>query len=359
MVSQPSLGGEVGAAARLLAWYDQHRRDLPWRAAPGERADPYKVWLSEIMLQQTTVAAVKPYFEAFLLRWRDVSSLARAKSEEVLRAWAGLGYYSRARNLHACARIIAAEFAGRFPDTEAELRRLPGIGPYTAAAIAAIAFGRQTVAVDGNVERVIARLFAVGTTRPRLTSEIKTRAATLVPPKRPGDFTQALMDLGASLCSPNAPSCGMCPLQEFCLGYASGAPETLPRKAVRQRRPVRHGAAFFVRRKDGAVLVRTRPPSGLLGGMAEIPGTDWDPSFDRALAKSQAPFAARYQKLAAGITHTFTHFTLQLDIYVAEVAKSRRAPAGCRFIPECDLDKEAFPSVMRKVIDAVRCSEAC
>jgi A/G-specific adenine glycosylase len=342
------------AAAALLAWYDRYRRDLPWRALPGEAADPYKVWLSEIMLQQTTVTAVKPYFLGFLARWPNVSLLAQASGDEVMRAWAGLGYYSRARNLHACAKIIAARFGGEFPATEAGLRGLPGIGPYTAAAIAAIAFGRPAAAVDGNAERVLARLFSIETPLPAAKSEIKAKAAAMVPVDRPGDFAQAMMDLGAVVCAPKHPSCEICPLLEFCCGHASDRPESLPRKAPRRERPRRQGAVFFVRRRDGAVLVRTRPPRGLLGGTTEIPGTGWEIHFDAASATRQAPIEASYSKLDRQVAHVFTHFALRLDIYVAEVSNRRRAPKGYRFVPGRGLDKEAFPSVMRKIIETVR-----
>jgi len=354
MAFKTSLDACAGAAAALLAWYDRHRRDLPWRALPGEPADPYKVWLSEIMLQQTTVTAVKPYFLRFLARWPNVGLLAQASGEEVMRAWAGLGYYSRARNLHACAKIVAGPLKGKFPDTEAGLQDLPGIGPYTAAAVAAIAFGRPAAAIDGNAERVLARLHSIATPLPAARSEIKAKAAAMMPVEQPGDFAQAMMDLGAMICSPKHPSCDICPLLKFCRGHASGCPESLPRKALRRARPLRQGAAFFVRRGDGAVLVRTRPPKGLLGGMTEIPGTAWEIYFDAALAARQAPIEASYRKLGREVTHAFTHFALRLDIYVAEVANRRRAPAGYRFVPECGLDKEAFPSVMRKVIEAVR-----
>lgn len=340
-------------AAAVLAWYDAFRRDLPWRARPGEPVDPYRVWLSEIMLQQTTVAAVKPYFAAFLSRWPNVGLLAKAPIEVVMRQWAGLGYYSRARNLHACAKIIAERFAGKFPDTETALRDLPGIGPYTAAAIAAIAFGRPAVVVDGNVERVIARLFSIETPLPAAKSAIKAKASEITPLERPGDFAQAMMDLGATICTPKQPSCAICPLLKFCRGQASGQPESFPRKAPRRDRPLRLGAAFFVRRGDGAVLVRTRPPKGLLGGMTELPGTAWETDFDPALALTQAPIVASYRKLESGITHVFTHFALQLDIYVAEVSGKQAAPEGYRFVPGPGLDKEAFPSVMRKVIEAI------
>ncbi len=354
MAFKTSLDPRAGAAAALLAWYDRDRRDLPWRALPGEPADPYKVWLSEIMLQQTTVAAVKPYFLGFLTRWPNVGLLAQASGEEVMRAWSGLGYYSRARNLHACAKIVAGSRKGKFPDTEAGLRCLPGIGPYTAAAVAAIAFGRPVAAIDGNAERVLARLYAISTPLPAARSEIRAKAAAMVPVERPGDFAQAMMDLGAVICSPRHPSCDICPLRKFCRGHASGCPESLPRKVPRRERPLRRGAAFFVRRRDGAVLVRTRSSQGLLGGMTEIPGTGWETLLDAALAARQAPVEASYRKLDRQVAHAFSHFHLRLDIYVAEVASWRRAPMGYRFVPERRLDKEAFPSVMRKIIEAVR-----
>jgi len=342
------------AAAAVLAWYDRHRRDLPWRARPGEAADPYKVWLSEIMLQQTTVAAVKPYFAAFLARWPNVGLLAAASSEEVMRAWAGLGYYSRARNLHACAKLIMGTFGGGFPVTEVALRTLPGIGPYTAAAIAAIAFGQRAAAIDGNVARVVARLFAIETPLPAANAEIKARAEAIVPGARPGDFAQAMMDLGAMVCVPKQPACGLCPVQDLCLAHGSGLAASLPRKAPRPQRPLRRGAAFFVRRADGAVLVRTRPERGLLGGMVELPGTEWETDFVDALALAQAPLKAQFRKLESGIDHAFTHFALSLSIYVAEVREDKRAPNGYRWTPAHALDKEAFPGVMRKVIEAVR-----
>lgn len=344
----------ASCAGAVLAWYDRHRRALPWRAASGEPSDPYAVWLSEIMLQQTTVAAVKPYFAAFLKRWPDVGSLAAAPLDEVMRQWAGLGYYSRARNLHACAQAIVERFGGRFPDNEAALRALPGLGPYTAAAIAAIAFGRRAVVVDGNVERVVARLFAIETPMPAAKPLIRERAAEITPEHRAGDYAQAMMDLGATICTPKQPACAICPLSVPCEGRATGEPARFPVKAPKTVRPRRRGAAFYVRRDDGAVLVRTRPQKGLLGGMTEIPGTPWSADFIEGSALDLAPLTARYRRLSGSVEHVFTHFALQLFIYVGEVETGRAAPDGCRWAPAERLDEEALPSLMRKVIESVR-----
>jgi A/G-specific adenine glycosylase len=338
--------------AVLLAWYDRHRRKLPWRAAPGEIPDPYRVWLSEIMLQQTTVKAVAPYFLRFVARWPTVEALARAPLDEVLRLWAGLGYYARARNLHACARVIVAEHGGKFPRSETGLRELPGIGAYTAAAIAAIAYDTPSVPVDGNIERVIARLFAVTGELPAAKPEIARLAANLTPPSRAGDFAQALMDLGASTCTPKNPACALCPWNECCLAYARGDAESLPRKAEKAAGQLRRGAAFVVRRSDGALLVRTRPAKGLLGAMTEVPTTDWTSEFDGDMAIEHAPLPkdTEWRRIAGVVTHTFTHFPLQLTVYVAQVGARTRAPAGMRWVAAPDLAGEAFPTVMRKVL---------
>jgi A/G-specific adenine glycosylase len=348
-------------AAHLLAWYDRHRRDLPWRAPPGIAADPYVVWLSEIMLQQTTVAAVKPYFTAFLARWPNVAALAAAPLEAVMQQWAGLGYYSRARNLYACAQAIVKEHGGVFPACEAALLRLPGIGPYTAAAIAAIAFDAKTVVVDGNVERVMARLAALETPLPAAKPLIKEKVAALVPVDRPGDFAQAMMDLGATICTPRRPACGLCPVLSFCQAAAQATPERFPLKLPKRQRPHRQGVAFFIRCGD-AVLVRTRAPRGLLGGMAEFPGTDWreasdheiDQEIDHEKALREAPLIADYRRLKLGVRHVFTHFSLELAIFVAETAAATAAPGDCRWVKEAALAEEALPSVMRKVAAAVR-----
>jgi A/G-specific adenine glycosylase len=333
----------------LLAWYDRHRRHLPWRASPGKAADPYHVWLSEIMLQQTTVKAVGPYYAKFLARWPDVKSLAKAPLDDVLRAWAGLGYYARARNLHACAKAVAGEHGGRFPGNEDDLRALPGIGSYTAAAIAAIAFGRRAVAVDGNIERVIARLFAIEAELPAAKSEIRARAETLVPSRRPGDFTQAMMDLGATICSPKQPACGICPWVNACAARARGDAETFPRKTPKVEGRMRYGASFVVTRADGHVLVRTRPEKGLLGGMTEVPSTAWTHDFDETAALRHAPIKTKWRKLPSVVEHGFTHFPLRQIVYVANAPTKTKAPAGMRWVALAELHTEALPNVMRKV----------
>jgi len=348
--SDPAWQGSVSA---LLAWYDASRRILPWRAPPGKQASAYSVWLSEIMLQQTTVAAVTPYFQNFLKRWPSVKHLAQAPIEDIMRQWAGLGYYSRARNLHACAQIIEARYKGEFPSNEADLLKLPGIGPYTAAAIAAIAFGRRAVVIDGNVERVIARLFAIVTPLPSGKALIRQKAGLLTPAVRPGDYAQAMMDLGATICTPRRPACAICPYSIACAARALGHPHEFPKKVPKPDRPSRGGAVFYIYREDGAVLVRNRPPKGLLGGMAELPGTEWAPDFDPKEALSAAPAAGSYKLLEGRVEHVFTHFALQLDVYFGILTEAAKLPEGCRFVAKDNLEAEAFPSLMRKVIKFV------
>jgi A/G-specific adenine glycosylase len=336
-------------AQSLLRWYDRHRRELPWRARSGERADPYRVWLSEVMLQQTTVATVFSYYDAFLARWPDVAALAAASLDEVLHAWQGLGYYARARNLHACAREIAVRHGGQFPDTEEALLTLPGIGAYTAAAVAAIAFDRPAVPVDGNVERVVARLFAVTAPLPDAKSELRRLAASLAPSLRAGDFAQAMMDLGATICVPRAPKCVLCPLRPSCRATAKGIQDSLPARRARAERPVRYGVAFWVLRADGAVLLRRRPERGLLGGMMEVPSTEWRGapwSVDEA--KSHAPLAARWRPIPDRVRHTFTHFHLELSVLAGSVRAANAE--GCVWVPADRLGDYALPSLMRKVI---------
>jgi A/G-specific adenine glycosylase len=366
--------------ALLLEWYDRHRRKLPWRPPAGERADPYRVWLSEIMLQQTGVKTVGPYFEKFLARWPDVAALGRTSLDDVLRMWAGLGYYSRARNLHACAVAVARDHGGVFPDSEEGLRALPGIGPYTAAAISAIAFGRRIMPVDGNIERVVSRLFAVEAPLPQAKPLIQQLATTLLgasragdeksragdeksragdeesragdEESRAGDSAQALMDLGSSICTPKKPACALCPLNDDCASCARGDQETFPRKAAKKTGALRRGAAFVVRRGD-ELLVRTRPEKGLLGGMTEVPGSDWVAALDDKMALKQAPVlkdVARWHRKTGVVTHVFTHFPLELVVYTATVTAGARAPKGMRWVPVATLGDEALPNVMRKVI---------
>ena len=343
-------------AEALLAWYGRERRHLPWRAEPGETPDPYKVWLSEIMLQQTTVKAVLPRYGLFVCRWPDIAAIARAELGEVLGAWAGLGYYARARNLHACARAVVEHHGGKFPKIESELRKLPGVGGYTAAAIAAIAFGARATPVDGNIERVVARLFAVTTPLPEAKTEIRALAETLTPPEQPGDFAQAMMDLGATICTPRRPACGLCPVRPDCRGYADGLAEVLPYREEKVERPVRRSATFVAIRSDGAVLLRERPLKGLLGGMLETPSSPWgDEEPNGRAVQLHAPMKAEWRKVPGLVEHTFTHFHLKLSVYCADVGpdavlKHGASPERCRWLKLRELSGAALPSVMRKVL---------
>ena len=339
--------------AALLAWYDRHARVLPWRARRGERPDPYSVWLSEIMLQQTTVKAVAPYFARFVSRWPNIEALAAASLDDVLRAWAGLGYYARARNLHGCAKAVVECHAGKFPDSLDALRALPGIGDYTAAAIAAIAFDGAAVPVDGNVERVLSRLFAIEQELPAAKPAIKQLATSLLPPRRSGDFAQALMDLGATLCSPRRPICALCPWNSDCIAYARGDQETFPRKAPKREGRLRRGAAFVVLRTDGSVLLRNRPEKGLLGRMTEVPCTEWTHDFDESQATRSAPRLRskhHWRRRPDVVRHVFTHFPLELAVFVAHVARNTAPSKDGRWVRLADLSGEALPSVMRKVL---------
>lgn len=338
-------------APALLAWYDRSARVMPWRIGPedrkaGVRPDPYRVWLSEVMLQQTTVAAVRDHFRRFTDRWPDVNALAAAADGEVMAEWAGLGYYARARNLLKCARTIAGEHGGRFPASRDALLALPGVGPYTAAAIAAIAFDEPAAVVDGNVERVVARLFAVATSLPAAKSELMTLAAQLTPRERPGDFAQAMMDLGATICTPRKPTCGICPLVSVCAGHAAGIAADLPRRAPKPAKPTRLGIAFVGVREDGAVLVERRPERGLLGGMLGWPGTDW--------AESEPVFAppapGRWRMAAGEVRHTFTHFHLRLSVMTARLPLDATPDRG-HFRPRSEFRPADLPTVMRKVHD--------
>ncbi len=333
-------------ALALLDWYDRAGRDLPWRSRGGARAEPYHVWLSEIMLQQTGVASVKPYFTAFLARWPSVEALAAAPDKEILSAWAGLGYYARARNLIACARRLAAA-GGRFPDSEGGLRALPGIGEYAAAAIAAIAFGRPATVVDGNIERIIARLFALSEVLPRARPRVKALLAPLVPQSRPGDFAQGLMDLGAMVCTPRNPDCPRCPLRRPCAARAAGNPADYPVRAKKPARPIKYGTAYVLRDHAGRVLLGTRAARGLLAGMAEVPNTGWASEAPRPAP----PVTAPWRQLNTPVIHVFTHFELRLGVAMAETA-AMPAPAGLHWVAPEALDKEPLPTLFRKVLAA-------
>ncbi len=349
--------------ANLLAWYDEHRRDLPWREAPGGRPDPYRVWLSEIMLQQTTVPAVIPYFHKFTERWPTVQNLAVATLDDVLAAWAGLGYYARARNLHACAVQVADAHGGIFPDDPAALLKLPGIGPYTAAAIAAIVFKIPCMPVDGNIERVVARLDAIETRLPAAKPQIHDAAQRLVATARPGDMAQAMMDLGASLCAPRRTDCDICPLAEGCRARENGNAEQLPVKAPKKARPMRTGAIYWIERNDGAVLIRKRPLSGLLGGMSEFPSTPWIEARAVHSLAAAMPDCVAFHNLecaadAEPVRHIFTHFTLELWPYRVAIPPGTNLvglldPGQYRWVHPDKFVQEALPSVMKKVAGQV------
>jgi A/G-specific adenine glycosylase len=333
--------------ARTLAWWDRCRRTLAWRAEPGEIPDPYRVWLSEVLLQQTTAQAATPYYQAFMAKWPGVVDLAAASTDDVMSAFAGLGYYSRARNLHACAKEIARR-GGTFPSEEAQLRALPGVGAYTAAAVAAIAFGRQTAPVDGNIARVLARLLAVEKPIARARGELAAAARALAPSLRAGDFAQALMDIGATLCRPRSPACNSCPLAHDCAAFQAGVPEVYPRRAKATARPRRHGAVFFARRSDGAFLARRRPPHGLLASTIELPGTPWTSTTPEDGLAGAAPVDARWRRLPGDVEQVFTHFALRLTVYAAEFEGG--APADCFWVKPDAIGAAGFSSMMRKAV---------
>jgi len=321
-----------------LTWYDQHQRTLPWRASPGQLADPYHVFLSEIMLQQTTVATVKDYFEKFLKKWPTVTDLAAASLDDILHLWQGLGYYARARNLHKCANVVANEMNGIFPKDENTLLSLPGIGPYTAAAIAAIAYDQPTIAVDGNVIRVFARLFQIKTPLPKLKDLVTDCSREMIPSKRSGDFTQALMDLGATICRPQKPNCLACPLISICLANKNNLSETLPTKAQKPEKPILYGTVFFTTNSQQQILLRKRPEKGLLGGLWEVPNSHW--------VKDTPQNTDHSHLLPTEVKHTFTHFHLRLSII-----KSQSTEEGT-WVHLHDLENYALPTLMKKVIKA-------
>jgi len=345
--------GPSSIADKLLAWYDRHARELPWRVGPaeiarGKRPDPYRVWLSEIMLQQTTVAAVKDYFAKFTAKWPDVAALAAASEDDILKAWAGLGYYSRARNLKKCADAVVAKHGGQFPETAAGLRDLPGIGDYTSAAIAAIAFNEPAAVVDGNVERVIARLHAIETPLPEAKKNIRRLKQALTPAGRPGDFAQAMMDLGATLCTPRRPACLHCPLRDGCRALEEGDPERFPVKPPKKPKPVRRGAAYVLTDCDGAILLEKRGDSGLLAGMTQVPTTGWTARQDGTTNTSEAPLDDVAWVHCGDIGHVFTHFELRLSVFRAE-GEMAASPHQWWSAPET-IAGEALPTVMKKVL---------
>ncbi len=350
----PADRGQI--SKKLLKWYDAEQRDLPWRAKPGEMPNPYHVWLSEIMLQQTVVKTVIPYFKKFTKKWKNINQLAAADLEEIRIAWAGLGYYSRAANLHKCAQIIKQDYNGVFPIFAEELEKLPGIGPYTAAAIAAIAFDELATPVDGNIERVVARLFAIEAPLPGVKPVLRQQAATLTPARRSGDFAQAQMDLGARVCTPKNPSCLLCPLSSHCVGYQKGVAPLLPQRTAKKPKPTRYGTAFFALREDGYVLLRRRPDGGLLGGMLEVPSSEWqETSSHRKTALKSPPLKGEWWRVPGIVKHTFTHFHLELMVYrvitpkMADLTLFADATC-CKWVSRDELADQALPSVMRKII---------
>jgi len=336
-------------SSALLTWYDANRRVFPWRAKHGRLSKPYRVWLSEIMLQQTTVQAVDKFYSSYLKRWPNVTALANASLDDVLAAWAGLGYYSRARNLHRAAQIIAFERGGRFPKSAAELQKLPGIGPYTAGAIASIAFGVRIAAIDANGERVLSRLFALEEPIPKVRARVAALADTLVPAERPGDFAQALMDLGSLICTPKGPKCDVCPTAPHCKAHRRGIAEKLPLKNPKRERPTRRGVAFVALDRRGCVLLERRPEDGLLGGMMQPPLGAWRPSFPSpARAKKEVPFSGNWAKVRGILRHSFTHFHLEIEVYVARF--SRRPKFDGVWVARDNLGQTALPTAMKKLI---------
>ncbi len=347
---------ETAEPADLLEWYDVHARDMPWRVGParrrlGELPDPYRIWLSEVMLQQTTVAAVTAYFQRFVARWPTVADLAGAEDGDVMGEWAGLGYYARARNLLKCARVVVADHGGVFPPDHAALLKLPGIGPYTAAAISSIAFDAPETVVDGNVERVMARLHDIHTPLPSAKPELIAAATAMTPALRPGDYAQAVMDLGATICTPRNPACGICPWRDPCVARANGTAPDLPKKTPKQAKPIRYGIAYVAQRSDGAILLERREDRGLLGGMLGWPGSDWT----EAAALAAPPLDTDWQTLNEEARHTFTHFHLRLRVEVAQVSGGA-APLRGHFMPLAEFQSGQLPTVMRKVFNLARVS---
>lgn len=353
-MKKPAEIGKIRAT--ILAWYDAERRHLPWRSSPGASADPYTVWMSEIMLQQTTVATVKGYFEVFMTRWPKVSDLAAAELDDILVAWQGLGYYARARNLHKCARTVAEDHGGEFPNTYDGLLKLPGIGPYTASAIASIAFNQPLVPVDGNIERVVSRVCNIQSPLPSAKPEIQANAATFADTHRPGDFAQAMMDLGATICTPKKPKCMLCSIAKYCDGLKAGEPAKLPVKAPKKIRPERRAAVFWLENASGEVLLRRRKESGLLGGMMEFPSTEWREG-NWPVAKERedaAPILVSWSELTGEAVHIFTHFKLRMQVFVGKT--NRMENISGTWVAPSAFASYALPTAMKKVIRHVNSS---
>ena len=348
-----NICGETGGAAKtLLDWYDRNGRSLPWRTRTGKKPDVYRVWLSETMLQQTQVATVRPYYRNFIKKWPNLTQLAKANRDDVLRCWAGLGYYARARNLYACAQILVSKHNGVFPDKEESLRSLPGIGSYTAAAIMAIAYDRPAVVVDGNVARIMARLYKVEKPIQESRPKLQKLAACHSPQHRPGDYAQAIMDLGAVICTPRSPNCTECPWSNFCEAHATGTPENWPRRKPTARKPQCYGVVFWIERSDGAIALRRRPDKGILGGMLEVPNSGWQ---DRPLSENfigaQSPIKTEWVVIPGLVRHSFTHFNLELTIFAG---RAEKAPNGTFWCQKRDIESQALPSLMRKVVTLVQ-----
>ena len=343
-------------APPLLRWYDQNRRSLPWRAIAGGKPNPYHVWLSEIMLQQTTVPTVKNYFQHFIAKWPSVADLANASLDDVLHAWQGLGYYARARNLYKAAQIIRDEHNGLIPSSHADLLALPGIGPYTAGAIAAIAFNKPHAAVDANIERVMARLYAIKTPIKQAKKKLYQLVEQELPTKRPGDFLQALMDLGSSICTIDQPSCARCPLQAPCKANAQNIASHLPVKTRKAQKPVRRGLLYVVFNRKGEILLRRRPEKGMLGGMMELPGTAWDQKEYSKNTLLNPPHSTKWQKLHGRVRHSFTHYDLELTIYKTKSDK-KLFPASIWVAPDL-LSQYALPTLFKKALRQILVSSA-
>ena len=342
-------GKKTDLSTTVLNWYDTSARDLPWRMLGSRHSNPYQVWLSEIMLQQTTVITVIPYFQDFLQRWPTVDAMAAADLDDILHAWQGLGYYARARNLHKCAQVITDEYDGVFPNSEKQLLELPGVGPYTAAAISAIAFNTPTVPVDGNIERVISRLYAIDEPVRQSKERVRALATEILPIDRPGDFAQALMDLGATICRPKSPTCEQCPWQVACEAFKAGTVEKFPVKAKKKQKPTRHGVAFWLQNDDGAIWMRKRPPRGLLGGMIEVPSTDWrEQLWSNSEVRDLVPLNAEWKALEGQVTHTFTHFHLLIEVWAGTTSANTNAD-GFWCAPE-QFSELALPTLMKKIV---------